>query len=153
MPNLPPLHTLELQAIHSPPLPLLPSPNLRIKSPVPRKIARLRREIAPLRQTPNPAQQKLQLPIRRPRRILRNLMSRVLHSHKRQASLCVHGAIDAGASSIAVCIYLQAGDVALVQHFLDDLADGFVVGDEEVVGCWAVLEALVPVPGHVLDCD
>lgn len=79
-------------------------------------------------------------------------MSGIFNRDKRQSALRMRTPHNASARSIDVGINLQTGDVALEEHFLDDLANGFVVRDEEVVGGGTPLEALLAAEGHVLDC-
>lgn len=79
-------------------------------------------------------------------------MSSVLDRDKRQSAFCMRTPHDTSAGSINVGIDLQTRDVALEQHFLDDLAKGFMVRDEEVVGGGTALEALLAAKRHVLDC-
>lgn len=99
--------------------------------PTPIRPIRIGRETADLAQTPDPAQQELQLPIRRAGRILRDHVAAQLGRDERQAALRVGGAEDAGAG--------QGGRVG----------EG-VVGHVEVVGGGGP-KALGAVPGHVLD--
>ncbi len=96
-----------------------------------REIARLRREIPPLRQRRNSTQQKLQLSIRRTRRILRHHMPTKPNLHKRQTTLSMRSAKDARASQ------RRRAQLAMIR-------------DEEVVP-GGVAEALRVVPGHILN--
>ena len=85
-----------------------------------------------LTQPANPTQQKLQLPIRRTRRILRDHMPRQRDLHPRQSALGMGGTENAGASqSLRIMQRGMIGHVEVVRRFR--------------------LEALRAVPGHVLD--
>ena len=111
-----------------------------------RIIAMLRRKISHLGQAANPAQQELQLPVRRTGYILWYLVAGEIDCYPCESALRVCYAHDAAAShkTDGGC-----GD-RLVFGLVDDEADGGVVGHEEGGG-GLFGEALLAVPGHIVE--
>ena len=96
----------------------------------------------------NPSEQELKLPVRGARSVLRDLVARQRNSDKREAALRVRLSVPPATTDDA---HRNARDVLLRQGLVKGRVDGRVVRHVEVFGERRLLEALGPLPGHVVD--